>query len=253
MKIKENSTLPNGNRNLIQSSSIFSSDEVFTSGDRGIISEEGCQEKRMSPKKGRLLADRPRRGSPEQTKERLIAAAASQFNRLGYRGTDSNTIAKEAGYATGTFYKHFRDKREVFFAAYQRWVAAQWIEIGDELSRMSKPKQTARRLVDLSIRFHTEWRGLRASLMELVFSDAEARRFFRLQRRRQLDWIAELRERFALPARTREQDAIHLYMTERVFDAIGQGEIQSLSLDQEAIVDSMIERVHALLEQREGK
>ena len=175
-------------------------------------------------------------------------AAASQFNRCGYHGTDSNIIAKEAGYATGTFYKHFRDKREIFLAAYERWLVAEWKEIGDELSHMQNRKETARRLVELSIKSHTEWRGLRASLMELVFSDAEARRFFRAQRRRQLDLIAELRIRYGLPARAREQDAIHLYMTERVFDAIGQGEIQSLGLERDKVVDSMIERVHALLE-----
>lgn len=175
-------------------------------------------------------------------------AAASQFNRCGYHGTDSNAIAEEAGYATGTFYNHFRDKREIFLAAYERWVAAEWKEIGDELSRKERPKESARRIVEVSIRFHTEWRGLRASLMELVFSDSDARRFFRRQRRQQLDLIAELRSRFSLPSRTREQDAIHLYTTERVFDAIGQGEIHRLGLDKDAVVESMVEKVCALLE-----
>jgi AcrR family transcriptional regulator len=196
---------------------------------------------------------RPRRGSPEQTRERLIAAAASQFNRFGYHGTDSNSIAKAAGYATGTFYKHFRDKREIFLAAYEHWLAAEWEKVREELSRMRKAEQTARRLVDLSIGFHTGWRGLRASLMELVFSDPEARKFFRKQRRRQLDFIAELRSRYALPSRTAEQDAIHLYMTERVFDAIGQGEIQLLGLDKDAVVESMVEKVRALLERRDAR
>lgn len=203
----------------------------------------------MARKSGvKTIAARPRRGSPEQTRERLITAAADQFNRSGYHGTDSNTIAKEAGYATGTFYKHFRDKREIFLAAYDRWLTAQWKEISDTLSEMRNAEETARLLVDVSIKFHTEWRGLRASLMELVFSDPAARKFFRAQRRRQLDLIVELRTRFALPVRTSEQDAVHLYMTERVFDAIGQGEIQSLGLDKGAVVESMVQRVHELLE-----
>jgi AcrR family transcriptional regulator len=202
----------------------------------------------MAPKSGTPLAvDRPRRGSPEKTRERIITAAAAQFNRHGYHGTDSNIIAKEAGYATGTFYKHFREKREVFLAVYERWLAAQWSEIADELSRKREAGETARRIVVLSIRFHTEWRGLRASLMELVFSDPQARRFFRNQRRRQLDLMAELRCRYALPPRTREQDAIHLYTTERVFDAIGQGEVQSLGLDTGVVVESIVDRVRALL------
>jgi AcrR family transcriptional regulator len=235
------------------SPSFFASDRYFTSSDTGIINEGSVSSKHMSRSHERQLAvDRPRRGSPEQTRERLITAAANQFNRFGYHGTDSNTIAKEAGYATGTFYKHFRDKREIFLAAYERWLAAEWKEVGDELSRMQGPKETARRLVELSIRFHTEWRGLRASLMELVFSDAAARRFFRAQRRRQLDLITDLRGRFHLAPRTREQDAIHLFMTERVFDAIGQGEIQSLGLDKAVVVDSMIERLQELLEPDDG-
>jgi AcrR family transcriptional regulator len=198
--------------------------------------------------KTQARAVRPRRGSPAETRERLIMSAATQFNQFGYHGTDSNAIAKAAGYATGTFYKHFPDKREIFLAAYERWIMAQWKEIADELSLKRQPQQTARRLVALSIRFHTEWSGLRASLMGLVFSDAEARKFFIKQRRRQLDLMAELRSRFALPARTREQDAIHLFMTERVFDAIGQGEISSLGLDKVVVVESMVEKVQALLQ-----
>jgi len=203
----------------------------------------------MSSRSGsKAAADRPRRGSPEQTRERILTAAASQFNRSGFHGTDSNTIAKEAGYAAGTFYKHFRDKREVFLAVYERWLAAEWKEVGDELSRMKNAEETAKRLVELTIRFHTEWRGLRASLMELVFSDPEVRKFFRKQRRRQLDHIMELRSRFALPPQTSEQDAIFMCLTERVYDAIGQGEIQSLGLDQAAVIEPMVAMTHAFLE-----
>jgi hypothetical protein len=33
-----------------------------------------------------------------------------------------------------------------------------------------------------------------------------------------------------------------------VYDAIGQGEIQSLGLDQAAVIESMVEKVHAFLE-----
>ena len=190
---------------------------------------------------------RPRRGPPELTRERIIGAAATLFNRLGYHGTDSNSIAKEAGYATGSFYKHFRDKREAFLSVYERWVTAEWQAIDAEIAKEQKPEETARRIVGLTIEFHTQWRGLRASLMELIFSDQEARRFFRAQRLRQLDMMARLRRRLKLPARTREQDAIHLFMTERVFDAIGQGEIEQLGLDCTEIREAMVQRVLALL------
>lgn len=200
-------------------------------------------------KRSRLkaLAERPKRGSPELTRERIIDGAARLFNQLGYNGTDSNSIAKEAGYATGTFYKHFRDKREAFLAAYERWIVEEWRAVDVELSKQQEPEETAKRVVELSIKFHTEWRGLRASLMELIFSDAEARKFFRKQRRRQLDLMADLRLRLSLPPRTREQDAIHLFLTERLLDAIGQGEIQALGLDQSDVTKFLTESVLALL------
>ncbi len=193
------------------------------------------------------MADRPRRGTPEQTRARLVATAGEIFNRAGYHGTDSNQIAKEAGYATGTFYKHFKDKREAFLAVYEAWVTSEWSAIDTELSTGRKPEETARRLVKLSIDFHTKWRGLRASLIELVFTDEEVRRFYRSQRRRQLDVIAQLRRRLGIRPGRREDDAIHLFTTERTFDAIGQGEVQALGLDRDIVVEAMVEKVLALL------
>ena len=83
----------------------------------------------MSPIPKRKPRARPRRGTPDETRERLVAAAAAVFNRDGYHGTDSNRIARAAGYAAGTFYKHFADKREILLAAYEAWVTSEWSEV----------------------------------------------------------------------------------------------------------------------------
>ncbi|HUB80723.1 MAG TPA: TetR/AcrR family transcriptional regulator [Bryobacteraceae bacterium] len=193
-------------------------------------------------------AARPRRGAPEQTRERLVAAAAAIFNRQGYHGTDSNRIAHEAGYATGTFYKHFKDKREAFLAAYEFWLAAQWKEIEAVLSDGGAPELLARRLVDLSIDFHTKWGGLRASLMELVLTDDEVRRFYHRQRHWQLDVMARLRKSIGARRHRTEEDAIHLFTTERVYDALAHGEIEALGLSRKVVVAAMVERVREMLE-----
>ena len=187
-----------------------------------------------------LKAPRPRRGSPEHTRERLVAAAAQLFNRVGYHGTDSNRIAREANYSTGTFYKHFKDKREIFLAAYETWVASEWKAVASELAAGGTAEQIAGRLVALSIDFHTRWRGLRSSLLELVFADAEVRRFYR-QRRRRLDMMAELRAKIGAPRRRREDDAIHVFTTERTFEAIARGELRDLGPDQTVVLEAMVE------------
>jgi AcrR family transcriptional regulator len=200
-----------------------------------------------NPLEQELRIPRPRRGSPAQTRERLIAAAAKLFNRVGYHGTDSNRIAREAGYSTGVFYKHFADKREIFLAAYETWVVSEWKAVEGELALGGGPEATARRLVALTLDFHTRWRGLRASLTELVFTDAKVKRFYRYQRRRQLDLMARIRCEIGAPPHRREDDAIHLFTMERTGDAIAQGELQDLGLDGEVVIEALVKKVAALL------
>ncbi len=199
-------------------------------------------------KPGKLPASRPRRGTPEHTRERLVAAAAELFNRVGFHGTDSNRIAAQAGYSTGTFYKHFNDKREIFLAAYESWVTAEWQAVSAQIAVGGRPQAMARRLVMLSIDFHTKWRGFRASLLELVFSDAEVRRFYLQQRRRQLDVMRDLRVKMGSRRRRREDDAIFLFTTERTYDAFARGEIHELGLDRKSVIEAMVKKTVSMMD-----
>jgi AcrR family transcriptional regulator len=56
---------------------------------------------------------------PQESRRALLKAAAKIFNSEGYFATDSNRIARAAGYAPGTFYTHFADKRAIFLAVYE--------------------------------------------------------------------------------------------------------------------------------------
>jgi len=190
---------------------------------------------------------RPRRGVPHETRGRLIAAAAGLFNRVGFHGTDSNRIAHAAGYSTGVFYKHFKDKREIFLAAYEEWSIAEWKQVATIMSSGGSDGEIARQLVLMFIDMHTEWRGLLASLRQLVFTDATVRRFHRRQRKRQLERIAELRAARHVSPRHREQDILYLYATERTFDAIAQGELRALGLKRELVIEAMVESTIAVL------
>src|ERR1700722_8743960 len=126
---------------------------------------------------------RPLRGSPSDTRARLVEAAADVFNRSGFNGTDSNRIAAEAGYSTGVFYKHFKDKREIFLAVYEGWVSSEWQAVAAAVDQGGTPEEMARRLVMLAIEFHTRWIGFRASLHQLILTDAQVRRFYCKQRK----------------------------------------------------------------------
>ncbi len=176
----------------------------------------------------RVQADRPRRGTADLTRERLVAAAAVEFNRVGYHGTDSNRLARAAGYAPATFYKHFPDKRAIFLAAYGAWVTAEWSDVDRLVRAGGSAPAVAARIVDAVLAMHRRWRGLRASLRGLVADDAEARAFYREQRRRQLQRLAALRPAGA--AERTVDDALLLFTLERVCDAIADGELRDLGV-----------------------
>jgi AcrR family transcriptional regulator len=172
---------------------------------------------------------RPRRGAPEQTRARLIYTAAQIFNRVPYWETDTNTIAREAGYSTGTFYRHFKDKREMFIAAYREFVAEEWAHIEAQVTPGRDPAETIDRVADALIEHHRRWRVFRGNLRALVTYDEEIRELTHALRREQLEKLSFLRHRQGQqPARTLESDAVHSMMFERVCDAIADGDFHSL-------------------------
>jgi AcrR family transcriptional regulator len=65
-------------------------------------------------------AGRPRRltqaEAKEQTRAKLLAAAARVFAQKGFAGATLEEIAEEAGYSTGAVYYNFSGKEELFLA-----------------------------------------------------------------------------------------------------------------------------------------
>ena len=189
----------------------------------------------------RARATRPRRGRPEDTRRRLVAAAADVFNRDGYDGTDSNRLAAAAGYSPGTFYKHFVDKKQIFLAVYAEWVAAEWRELADTLADAGSDAELASRIVEIFVTHHAKWRGIRASLRRLVAVDDDVRDFYREQRRVQLAELASIRR--GRGRGSRERDALLLFTVERVADSLADGEATALELDRIAVERLLVELV----------
>lgn len=59
--------------------------------------------------------------------------------------------------------------------------------------------------------------------------------------------VAGLRAKIGAPRRRREEDAIHLFTTERTFDAIAQGELRDLGLNQEVVLEAMVDKLASAL------
>jgi AcrR family transcriptional regulator len=186
--------------------------------------------------RGASPESRSRRGSPAETRRRLVAAAGVAFNRDGYDGTDSNRIAREAGYSPGAFYRHFADKKQALLAVYAEWVSGEWAEIGRILAAGGTSRERARAVVDVVIDLHRRWRGMRRSLRSLVGADPEVRRAYLRERAGQLDAMARLSG-----GSDRAEDALLLYLMERTADAIADGEPAALGVSPDDLIDRLVD------------
>lgn len=74
-------------------------------------------ERRASSSDDGLACEVPesrRAARTRETRRRLLEAGRTLFTELGPRAVTSHAIADEAGYASGTFYLHFKDKHALF-------------------------------------------------------------------------------------------------------------------------------------------
>lgn len=159
-------------------------------------------------------------------RQNLLAAAACDFEEVGYDGTHSNRIAARAGYAPQTFYRHFPDKLAIFLAVY-----ADWNDSGlAALPELRDAQSAAAALVA----HHRTARVFRRSLRTLTATEPKVAEARARARRRQAAALAS-----ALPA-FRARPAPDRYATllilERLADAIADNEFAALGVpDADAI------------------
>ncbi len=75
----------------------------------------------------------PSSRAADLTRQRLIRAALELFTSRGYHDTTTAQIAKKAGVAEGTIYRHFPSKQQLLnelYRAAQRWAATVVQEMG---------------------------------------------------------------------------------------------------------------------------
>ncbi|KUI47535.1 TetR family transcriptional regulator [Mycobacterium sp. GA-1199] len=84
-----------------------------------------------------------------QTRERILAAAITEFTRAGMAGADVNSIARAAEVAHGTFFFHFPSKEHVLLELERREESRIADEFADFLQQRHDLAATLTELVDL--------------------------------------------------------------------------------------------------------
>lgn len=169
------------------------------------------------------VAEVSSREEKKTTAQRLVEAAEKEFREFGYSGTNTNQIASRAGFAPQTFYRHFGDKLEVFFAVYETWTQK---EI-DLLEHSDDPEEIA----DIIIAHHNVYRVFRRDLRRLTVENEAVANMRVTSRKRHLEVIS--RRNPAVDAIGWPQRAARLLTTERVADAIAEGEFAKMGVSAE--------------------
>ncbi|MEO1593553.1 MAG: TetR/AcrR family transcriptional regulator [Cyanobacteria bacterium J06632_22] len=97
-----------------------------------------------------------RRSAPpaEDTQSRILKAAQRLFARQGYGATTTRDLAKAAGVAEGTLFRHFENKKAILIEVATRGWVELLTELLTELSEMGSYKAVAqvmrRRMLNLS-------------------------------------------------------------------------------------------------------
>jgi AcrR family transcriptional regulator len=190
----------------------------------------------MTP--ARLATKRSR--DPQESRRALLQAAAAIFNSDGYFATDTNRIARAAGYAPGTFYTHFSDKRAIFLAVYEEWVTEEMalVEVA-----AAGAADANRRFAEAVLGHHRRWQVFRASLRALYATDPVVHEARLAQRVRQ---IAQT-ERLLAPNTDRAAILTSMLLFEALCDSIADGDVAALGVEEAPLLDRLVAELDKLM------
>jgi AcrR family transcriptional regulator len=121
--------------------------------------------RRLTPRK------QPKQTRSEQTRERILEAAAHVFAQYGYAAGTTNRIAADAGLSIGSLYQYFPNKDSILVALVRRHVAEGAELLANRLGSRGLPDGLEARMgfiVDLLIDNHKE----NIRLHQVLFEEA---------------------------------------------------------------------------------
>lgn len=116
----------------------------------------------------------PRQERSIEKKNKIIEAGYKLFSEVGYYGTNTAEIAKEAGVSTGIVYGYFQDKRDILISVleiYIEKVFAPILKFFDTLSSPVNFKEIVSKILDMVISVHKKNRKIHEALHSLSSSD----------------------------------------------------------------------------------
>ncbi len=173
------------------------------------------------------------------TAEKLLYAAAAEFNEHGFAGTDTNRIARRAGFAPQTFYRWYEDKIDVFIRVYEYWERLE----ADSLARLLERGAGDAEVAEAMAAHHRAYLVFRRGLRSLSLEHPRVRAARAASRLRQIANIQAIQGPRALGASAL---AAALLQVERLCDALAEGEIVDMGLEPAAAAGAAAEIIGRL-------
>lgn len=85
----------------------------------------------------------------DDKKSTILAAARSVFLSYGYKRVNMNDIAEAAGVSRPALYVLFKNKEEIFIAAYLRWVDEKIAQVEAAMAQTGLPKDKLARAFEI--------------------------------------------------------------------------------------------------------
>jgi len=85
----------------------------------------------------------------DDKKSRILGAARSVFLSYGFKRVNMNDIAEAAGVSRPALYVLFKNKEEIFIAAYLRWVDEKIAQVEAEMAQTASPQDKLARAFDI--------------------------------------------------------------------------------------------------------
>ena len=105
----------------------------------------------------------------EETQEKILKAAQQLFARRGYGATTTRELAKVAGVAEGTLFRHFENKKAILVAVATRGWMEILTDLLTELSEMASYKAVAQVMRKRMLNLKANSDMLRVCFMEAQF------------------------------------------------------------------------------------
>lgn len=193
----------------------------------------------------------PKQKRSELTREKILATALRLFCRKGYYQVSTNEIAKETCISIGNLYFYFPNKETIFLEILNRYHQS-FLQIHDNFLRETEksnenPKNFLRRLMEMIIANHENYRDLNREIQILSFSNPTVANVLEKQQEQTQNTVSCYLEKYKDHLQVKDIEAAALITFTLTNSVIDQIVFSKNRIDRERLLTETVNAVESYL------